>query len=417
VKRSLELKKMNLRVGLMSLAGFAILVWVLFFPVRGVSFFTKKIDVIGYFPRVDGLRRNAPVYFRGTEVGSVESVTIDPDRPESPLRVVASVEDNVLPLLPKTTRMDIVALGLLGDVFIDLKAEPLRRPDEPMLAEGDVLDTHPYESVLTGMNGLTDQVKELLNHINGLLDEVHAGKGNVGRLVQEDGLYRELLATLAELRHAAAKVNDIQTTINTKLLDANTKKAVDHAVASAQRLIDSADELTSKAQAVRWHLSLDLDKYEGELYGATASLRIIPNRNRYYEGGISYFNQSLSFTADNNSLGSGYIGYNAVLAWRVLALPVFFRGGIKRSSPDMGLDWRVGETLPWLPVEVDFDAYHFGNSVAQFDLGATYAFAQAFNLTLGVENLADNPQFRLGLELIYDDEDLTSILVKAKTGL
>lgn len=417
MKRSLELKKMNVRVGLMSLGGFAILVWVLFFPVRGVSFFSKKIKVSGYFGRVDGLRRNAPVYFRGTEVGSVDSVGIDPDKSATPLHVVISVEEKVQPLLPKSTRMDIVALGLLGDVFIELKADPLRSGDEPMLADGDVLDTHPYDSVLTGMNGLTDQVKLLLNQVNGLLAQVHSGKGTVGRLVEDDRLYRTLVDTLNELRVSAARVNAIQATINTKLLDTNTKKAIDHAVASAQRLIDSAAELTAKAQAVRWHLSLGLDKYEGKLYGATASLRIIPSKDRYYEGGISYFNQSLSFTADNNSLGSGYIGYNAVLAWRVLGSPLFFRGGIKRSSPDVGLDWRVGEMVPWLPVEVDFDAYHFGNAISQFDLGASYAFAQAFNLNVGMEDIANARQFRVGLELIYDDEDLTSILVKAKTGL
>jgi len=417
LKRSLELGKMNARVGIMALAGFAILVWVLFFPVRGVSFFSRKFRVSGYYARVDGLRRNAPVYFRGTEVGSVESVEIIPDRPDAPLQVDISIQQKIQPLLPKTTRMDIVALGLLGDVFIELKADPLRTGDEPMLADGDVLDTRPYDSVLTGMNDLTGRVKLLLDRVNSILGQVNAGKGTVGRLVQEDTLYDELVAAVRQLRDATAKVDTIQATINTKLLDPNTKKALDHTIASAQRLIDSADELTEKAQAVRWHLSLGLDKYVGELYGATASLRIIPNNERYYEGGVSYFNESLDWTANNNSLGQGYIGYNAVLAWRVLGSPVFFRGGIKRSSPDVGLDWRVGEIVPWLPVEVDFDAYHFGNSVPQLDLGLGYAFAQAFNLTVGVENIAATPQFRAGLELIYDDEDLTSILVKAKTGL
>jgi hypothetical protein len=418
VKRSLELAKMNARVGVLALAGFVLLVWVLFFPVRGVSFLSHKIQVTGYYERVDGLRRNAPVYFRGTEIGSVDSVQIIPDMPQSPLKVVISFESDIVPLLPKDTRMDIVAMGLLGDVFVELKADQLRREGEPMIADGDVLPTKPYDSVLAGMNGLTGQVKQLLDQTNELLGQVRAGHGTVGQMVENEELYREMVATVRELKKAASRIDEIQTTINTKLLDPNTKAAVDHAVASAQRLINRADEMTAKAEAVRWHLSLGLDKYQGELYGATASLRIIPNHDRYYEGGISYFNESLSTTANDNSLGSGYIGYNAVLAWRVLDSPVFFRGGIKRSSPDVGLDWRVGEALPWLPVEVNFDAYHFGNDVPQLDLGASFAFAQAFNLTMGVENMiSGDPMFRAGLELIYDDEDLTSVLVKAKTGL
>ncbi|MGH7442825.1 MAG: MlaD family protein [bacterium] len=418
MKRSLDLAKTNARVGILAIAAFLLLVWALFFPVRGVSPFGGRVLFTGYYQRVDGLKRSAPVFFRGVEVGAVESVSIVPTQPQAPLKVVVSVQKDILPLLPPATRMDIVGQGLLGDVFVELDAPSLRQPGDPELADGAVLNTLPYASVLAGMNGLTGQVKSLLAQVNGLLAQARSGRGTVGQLWENDALYRQTLATLKELRAAAAEVNAIQTTINTKLLDANTKKAVDHAVASAQRLIDSADELTAKAEAVRWHLSLGMDKYAGELYGATFGLRIIPNRDRYYEGGISYFNEELPTTAQDNSLGQGYIGYNAVLALRVLNSPVFFRAGIKRSSPDAGLDWRVNEMLPWLPVELNFDAYHFGNSVPQLDLGLSYGFAQAFNLNVGVENIiSGDPMFRAGLQLIYDDEDLTSILVKAKTGL
>src|ERR1700758_5593430 len=120
MKRSLELARMNLRVGLLSLAAFLILVWVLFFPMRGVSFWSHKVHVTGYYERVDGLRKSAPVFFRGTEVGSVTSVRIDETRSEAPLEVKIDIEKRVVKIIPKTARMDIVALGLLGDVYIEL---------------------------------------------------------------------------------------------------------------------------------------------------------------------------------------------------------------------------------------------------------------------------------------------------------
>jgi phospholipid/cholesterol/gamma-HCH transport system substrate-binding protein len=417
VKRSLELSKMNVRVGVMAAIAFVILVWVLFFPVRGVSPFAKRIRVTGYFERVDGLRRSAPVYFRGTEVGTVASVTVEPEHPEAPLMVVIEVEKHILPLLPKDVRMDIVAEGLLGDVVIDLKTPTLRRGDAPMLADGDVLATDPYSSMMSGMAGLADELKTLVENVNSVMNQVRSGQGTVGKLVNDDQLYRELVAAVRQLKDTAARVDEIEKTINTKLLDANTKKAVDQTVASAQRLIDNTNRMTEKAQAIRWHLSLGLDKYAGELYGASAALRIIPNDDRYYQVGISYFNQNLDFTANDDSLGSGYVGYDVALAWRIPTTPLFFRAGVKRSSPDAGLDFRVGDVVHWLPVELNADAYHFGNAVTQFDLGATYAFAKAFELTAGVEDIAVAPRFRVGLVLLYDDQDLTSVLVKAKTGL
>src|SRR5438552_4196569 len=120
MKRSLNTARMNVRVGVMSLIAFAILVWVLFFPVRGVSPFTSKLTVMGYYERINGLRRNAPVYYRGIEVGNVVSVEVVASHAEAPLRVVVAVEKKVVPLLPKKTTMEIVAQGLLGDVFVDM---------------------------------------------------------------------------------------------------------------------------------------------------------------------------------------------------------------------------------------------------------------------------------------------------------
>jgi hypothetical protein len=412
VKRSLDIGSMNVRVGLMALGGFAILVWALFFPVRGVSFFTSKIEVTGYYERVDGLRRNAPVFYRGIEVGQVKSVEIEEGRSSAPMRVVVSVEHRVLHLLPKTTVMHIIAQGLLGDVFVDLEA-PTRKPDEPLLADGDICATLPYDSVLAGMNGLTGRVQTMLDQVNSLLAKAQSRESSVGRLFTEDDLYRELVAAVRELKTTASKINEIQSTINTKLMDPKTKESVDKAVVTAQRVLDRADNLTAKAEAIRWHLGLGFSKYEGTLYGATAGIRIIPSNDRFYEGGLSYFNESLTFTA-KDTLAGGYAGYDAFLGWRVLGSPAFFRGGLKRTNVAAGLDFRLNELLAWAPVELHFDAYRFGQTVSQFDLGASISFLQAFKLTGGVEDMANTPRYKVGLDLIYDDEDLTSILVKSK---
>jgi hypothetical protein len=63
---------------------------------------------------------------------------------------------------------------------------------------------------------------------------------------------------------------------------------------------------------------------------------------------------------------------------------------------------------------VQGDAYRFGNAVSQFDAGVKIAFLEAFRLTGGVEDIANTPRFRVGLSIVYNDEDLTSILVKSK---
>jgi hypothetical protein len=142
-------------------------------------------------------------------------------------------------------------------------------------------------------------------------------------------------------------------------------------------------------------------------------LNIIPNKDRFYYGGLAYFNQGLTYTAQD-TLAGGYAGYDVFLGWRVLQTPIFFRGGLKRTSPDVGLDIRLAELSTWLPVEISGDAYRFGNAISQFDVGVKIAFLEAFRLTGGVEDIANTPRFHVGLSIVYNDEDLTGILIKSR---
>ncbi len=409
MKRSLNTAKMNLRVGIMSFIAFGILVWVLFFPVRGVSPFSSKLQVMGYYTRVDGLRRNAPVYYRGIEVGSVVSVTIEPERAAEPLKVVIGVEEKVVPLLPKSTRMEIVARGLLGDVFVDLVTddEVLGTP-EPRIAEGDVLATKPYSAAMDGVADAVQELKQMLANAN-------AGKGTFGRLLRDDDLYVEFVRTIKSIGSVSDRLAEIERTINEKLLDKKAKEGLDSAIATAGRVLDSADKVTKKASDLKWYLGVGMSKYEGSLASSFAEITIVPNKDKFYKGGIEYFKEpSRIGPADFSTTLGGYLGYHGYLGLRVLESPVFFRGGLKRTSVAAGLDLRMDELSRYMPVELSADLSKYSQPTAQLDVLGKITFLKSFQLTGGADDVLNTPFWRGGISLIYDDEDLTSILVKSR---
>jgi hypothetical protein len=412
MKRSLNYAKMNVRVGVMTLIAFAILVWVLFFPVRGVSPFSRKIKVTGYYQRVDGLRKNAPVYYRGIEAGSVDSVEIDPSRSDYPLKVIVSIEKKVVYLLPKDTTMEIVARGLLGDVFVDMN------PGTSTLGsiqDGDVLATKPYESVLAGMNDIQTDLKDTLREIKSLLQKAQSPKSTIGKLFREDDLYDELVHTIRELGKVASRVAEIERTVNEKLLDKSTKESVDSALASAKRVLKRADNLTAKADELKWYLGVGFSKYEGSLNSALAEVTIVPNKDKFYKGGIEYFKEASKVgPADYSASLNGYLGYHGYLGLRVLDTPIFFRGGLKRTSVDAGVDFRLQDLVSSLPLEISADISKFSQPNAQLDFGASIPLFKVFRITGGADDVLNTPMWRAGLTLIYDDEDLTSILIKSK---
>jgi phospholipid/cholesterol/gamma-HCH transport system substrate-binding protein len=411
MKRSLNTARMNVRVGVMSFISFAILVWILFFPVRGVSPFSSRMKFIGYYERVDGLRRNAPVFYRGMEVGSVESVEVDTDHSDAPLKVVVGVERKVIPLLPKDTTMEIVAQGLLGDVFVDM----VPGAKGGSLSENDVLATKPYSSVLAGMNDVADSVKEAVNELHTLLARANAGEGTLGMVVRNDQLYNELVKTVKSIGRIGDDLVKLEDSINEKILDKKTKEGVDAAVATASRVLDNADKLTQKANDLHWYLGVGLNKYEGTLSSSLADLTIVPSKDKFYRGGVEFFRQASRVGPSDyyENLG-GYLGYDAYLGLRVLDSPVFFRGGIKDTSVDAGLDFRLNEMVAALPIEINADISELSNPTAKLDLGGSFTFLKVFKLTGGADDVLNSPLWRGGISLIYDDTDLTSILIKSK---
>ena len=406
MKRSLNLAKMNARVGVMSVIAFAILVWVLFFPVRGVSPFSSKVIVKGYYDRVDGLRRNAPVYYQGIEVGSVRSVEIVPGRKEAPIEVEVGVETRVVHLLPKDTVMEIVARGLLGDVFVDMvPGTPGLKPIET----GDTLATKPYESMLASFGDISGDLKVAVRNISNMLAKAQDRESSIGRLLNEDTLYQELVKTVREFRMVAEKVKQIED----KLMDKSAKESFDSALASAKRVLKNADNLTEKANNLKWYISVGARKYDGLLSSGEANLHIVPNKDKFYEGGLEYW-QSKAPNTGENELAGGYAGYNAFLGLRVLNSPIFFRGGLKRTFVGAGLDLRMQDLVKRLPLEISADLYKLSQPTAQLDVVGKLKVLSVFRLTGGVENAMNEPRYFGGLTLVYDDEDLTSILIKSK---
>ena len=111
--------------------------------------------------------------------------------------------------------------------------------------------------------------------------------------------------------------------------------------------------------------------------------------------------------------GTTNLTYDAALGFRILSSPLFFWGGAKRSYFATGLDLRLFDES----LGVSSDVYQFGRDTAQLDLAGRWRFFNVFSLTGGADDVLLKPHYHAGLMFTYDDQDLTSILIKIKTGL
>ena len=208
----------QLRVGIFVLFGLAILAFLILNSTGDFNPFEKKLRLKARFAAADGLREGSEVQLAGVRIGKVESVNLlPPDSPEdSKIEAVLSV-DNELNNRPITERIrtdstaQLIAVSVLAnDKLINIS--PGTTKGSPV-SEGYVLESRDAISInqltKTG-NELLEQINRLAVPANEILNKANQGEGTLGRIVNDESLYRNLDTTVAETRLTMTK---LQTTI------------------------------------------------------------------------------------------------------------------------------------------------------------------------------------------------------------
>jgi phospholipid/cholesterol/gamma-HCH transport system substrate-binding protein len=209
----------QLRVGIFVLVGLAVLAFLILNSTGDFNPFEKKLRVKARFAAADGLREGSDVQIAGVKIGKVESVSLlPPDSPEdSKIEAVLAV-DSELNERPITERIrtdstaQLIGVSVLSnDKFINIT--PGTQKGAPV-AEGHVLESTEAISInqltKTG-NDLLQQINKLAVPANEILNKANQGEGTLGAIVNDESLYRNLDATVAETKLTITK---LQTTLD-----------------------------------------------------------------------------------------------------------------------------------------------------------------------------------------------------------
>ena len=115
VKKQLQWSK--LKVGSVITLALLILLVTVFFAGNIEELFLKKVELKTHFKDVKGLRRGAPVWVFGTEVGSVREIDLDPNYGTI---VTMKMNKSALPFIKEDSTAGILTMGLLGDKYIEI---------------------------------------------------------------------------------------------------------------------------------------------------------------------------------------------------------------------------------------------------------------------------------------------------------
>jgi phospholipid/cholesterol/gamma-HCH transport system substrate-binding protein len=200
----------ELRVGLFVLAGVGLLILAIFY-VTGFGDLTAKYRLVTYLPEVSGVTAGAPVQVDGIDVGNVDKLSINTSKdphglnPERNIELVMRIAAKYKDYIRADSKASLVTQGLLGDRFVNISrgflGQPLQNNQEiPGTGENGI-----NQLVAQGAN-LAGHVNILTDQINGMVADIRAGKGSLGKFVTNDAVYDNLQSVSAKLDVVLANV-------------------------------------------------------------------------------------------------------------------------------------------------------------------------------------------------------------------
>jgi phospholipid/cholesterol/gamma-HCH transport system substrate-binding protein len=193
--RTRSLAWSELKIGILAVIAL-ILASVLIFLLGGdTGFFWERYSLKTTFSDVGGLKAGAPVRVAGVEVGSVSDVGFVGDRVE----IVMEVKKEHQPRITTESRATLGAVSLLGEAAVDITASSRGTP----IPEWGYVPVGPRAVPIAEVGA---QASEGLQEATRLLQDIRSGRGTVGKLFTDEGVYNDLNALLQSADRVASQI-------------------------------------------------------------------------------------------------------------------------------------------------------------------------------------------------------------------
>jgi phospholipid/cholesterol/gamma-HCH transport system substrate-binding protein len=253
-------------VGFFVVASLAALLVMVLIVAQQEGLFHDYVTYRTIFKNVSGLRSGSEVHLAGVTVGSVLTTAINPD---GNIVVAFQVQKKYSDRVRDDSRSTIGFMGLLGDKSLDLTAGSLNKaaiPPNGLVTAVEPLDItqllaraapslEDLQKVIANLVSLTDALAEpgsdtrrILSELKDIFSKINAGKGSLGKLVNDPGLYRDTADAMAQVRKFVDGLEKGKGLMGTLLNDPAFKDQAVKAMAEVQATFANLNKTTADLQ-------------------------------------------------------------------------------------------------------------------------------------------------------------------------
>ncbi|HEX4583084.1 MAG TPA: MlaD family protein [Acidobacteriaceae bacterium] len=217
-----EVQWSQLKVGVLVIVALVALTALVFLMSGSTGgLFAGKITLRSYFENAAGLKVGAPVNLEGVTIGNVSHINIVGGRKLTPVEVIMKVSTRNISDVHEDSKTSLDTVGVLGDTVVDINSKHAIGPQVKNNDELGTTESPNLSDVIKSSQGTIEQVNTILAKVDSLVDSLNTGKGSIGQLINDPGLYNRANETVTQLAKLSTNLSQGKGTIG-KLLNDDT---------------------------------------------------------------------------------------------------------------------------------------------------------------------------------------------------
>ena len=232
----------QLKVGVVAFVAMVILAVLIFLLTGNKNIFERNNTVRTYMADGAGMTESTPVRLNGILVGAVQRIRLSGSKdPSRAVEFELSIQSKYMRDIPQDSTAAVTAANLLGSKFIDITKgqSPIPVKDGGELRS---LQTQDIPELMAQSANLINTLQDIAKRTDSMLADIDAGKGNLGKLLRDDELYKRLNGIAAEGQQLLADVRNGKGTLSKLLYDDTLYQEVRAPIKRLDQMLDDLQQ-------------------------------------------------------------------------------------------------------------------------------------------------------------------------------
>ena len=237
MKRQLVWSK--LKAGLVITGSLLLLIFTVFLAGGIENIFSPKTELKAQLHDVRGLRKGAPVWVSGIEIGFVRDIQL---HPVSGTLVTLAVRKTALDYVHKDSEASVMTMGLLGDKYLELSSGT---QEAGHIQAGDVITGSAqaeFNDVMSSSAESIHRMIDVIDKLDSIITKIDKSEGTLSRLLTDPSVHNTLLDATRSLAVLMKKMEHSQGTMKMLIDDPALYQKMVDASSSLEEFIRKTNE-------------------------------------------------------------------------------------------------------------------------------------------------------------------------------